>query len=225
MPCPPPDYLGRKRLKHSQFTIQTPRETLAAGVSLNSLTLSHSTLAVQEAIKAELQSLKTQLAEKDNQLEEDRRSRMELQQEVSEKTEQLEKDRKRLAELRQELEELQRVERGSRNRAYSFPNLDVKPMEDQVILRLHFALHAQSVSRHHHLWASCTRVLWLETLRSTRMMRTQSYRRVSFSASFKPGVVSSSLMYILHQGVLSGDIKVPSDENPELWKGLVFFFF
>ena len=109
---------------------------------MSSLTLSHSTLAVQEAIKAELQSLKTQLAEKDKQLEEHRRSRMELQQEVSEKTEQLEKDRKRLAELRQELEELQRVERGSRNRAYSFPNLDVKPMEDQVILRLHSALHA-----------------------------------------------------------------------------------
>ena len=57
------------------------------------------------------------------------------------------------------------------------------------------------------------------------MMRTQSYRRVSFSASFKPGVVSSSLMCILHQGVLSGDIKVPSDENPELWKGLFFFLF
>ena len=115
---------------------------------MSSLTLSHSTPAVQEAIKTELQLLKTQLVEKDKQLEKDRKSRAELQQEVSEKTEQLEKDRKRLAELRQELEELQRVERGSRGRAYSFPNLDVKPMEDQVILRLHFALPAQSVPRH-----------------------------------------------------------------------------
>lgn len=30
---------------------------------------------------------------------------------------------------------------------------------------------------------------------------------------------------ILHQGALAGDIKVPSDENPELQKGLFFFFF
>ena len=152
--------------------------------------------AVQEAIKAELQSLKTQLSEKDDQLERDRKSHAELQQEVAEKTEQLEKNRKRLGELQQELEEMQRVERGSRSRAYSFPNLDVKPMEDQVITHTHFAQtlltrrHSPSPSSHPLSpplalppWASCSRVLQMQKLKFP-LMRTLSCERFP---CFKPG--------------------------------------
>ena len=76
-------------------------------------------------------NLEQKMAEKTEQLEKEAKD---LQQEMSQKTEQLETEKNRCAELQQELEEVQRKERAGRSRAQSFPNLHVKPLEDQVLL-------------------------------------------------------------------------------------------
>lgn len=83
-------------------------------------------------MKTELSSLKTQLSEKDQEMQKEKNSRTQLQQELSERAEELEKEKQRRTELQQEVEEMQRVERAGRGRAHSFPNINVKPLEDQV---------------------------------------------------------------------------------------------
>ncbi|XP_070212349.1 A-kinase anchor protein 9-like isoform X3 [Littorina saxatilis] len=89
-------------------------------------------LEAMESMKTELSSLKTQLSEKDQEMQKEKNSRTQLQQELLERAEELEKEKQRRTELQQEVEEMQRVERAGRGRAHSFPNINVKPLEDQV---------------------------------------------------------------------------------------------
>lgn len=83
---------------------------------------SHDGSDVSESLRSELETLKAQLMEKDEQMEKGQ----------LEKEQMLEKERKLRAELEREVEEMQQAKRSVLSRASSLPNLTQRPLQDQM---------------------------------------------------------------------------------------------